>query len=185
MATRFRKHSTRKVKARKGLKTRRHRGGSFMNKFLGKKSPLTSVAGPTAMNTAKNTFKGFVGNATQSLESISEFKARHKKKTQNGGDMASFLSKGKALLNKVTPQSMKNAHTFSSYLDTLEDQVKFKLSHGDREKMKFELMEQLREDGKILNEKRKMLGDSKYKTIREKIDKIQNYIIENSKNNNA
>lgn len=29
MATRFRKHRTRKMKGRKGLKTRRHRGGDF------------------------------------------------------------------------------------------------------------------------------------------------------------
>ena len=29
MATRFRKHRTRKMKGRKGLKTRRHRGGEF------------------------------------------------------------------------------------------------------------------------------------------------------------
>ncbi len=146
MATRFRKHFTRKMKARKGLKTRRHHGGfSFM-----KKSPLSTMQNTTM---------------------------------KKDGNMTSFLNKGRALLNKLTPQSMKNAQAFSSYLQTLEDQVKFKLSHEDRDKMKFDLMEQLREDGKILNEKRKMLGESQYKSIREKIDKIQNYIISNTRNN--
>jgi hypothetical protein len=85
MATRFRKHRTRKMKGRKALKTRRHRGGNKLTDlFMGKK-PLSGKAGPAAMGntTLKNGiegtghFKGYTANAVGAeAESLQQFKNR-------------------------------------------------------------------------------------------------------------
>jgi hypothetical protein len=54
MATRFRKMRTRRMKGRKGLKTRRHRGGDLASMLgMKKKAPLGSMAGPSAMPNKK------------------------------------------------------------------------------------------------------------------------------------
>lgn len=65
MATRFRKLRTRRTKGRKGLKTRRHRGGDVRNSVFGAlnrvrgaaegaASKLTAVFNPNATKTPKN-----------------------------------------------------------------------------------------------------------------------------------
>ena len=81
MATRFRKHRTRRMKGRKGLKTRRHRGGNLKSLF--RKSPM-SGPGPAAManKTMKNiegtgNVKGYTANAVGAeAESLQQFKNR-------------------------------------------------------------------------------------------------------------
>lgn len=175
----------------KGMFTRKEKqdGGNFMGMFS--KKPLGSTPGPSAMAknmTMKNnagSFKMYTANAVgMSPESRQEFKNRMRT-MKKGGDMASFLSKGKSLLNKVTPQSMKNKKTFLQYLNTLDTQVMHKLNHEQRMRMKNELLSQLKQNEQIANEKRRILGESAFGNILTKISKIRNYIEKDTSNNNT
>lgn len=107
-----------------------------------------------------------------------------KTRKHRGGDIASFISKGKQLLNKVTPQSMKDKKAFLTYLNTLDQEVKFKLSHEQRMKMKNELLSQLKKNEHMANEKRSMFGESAFDDILAKIKKIKTYIENDTSNNN-
>jgi hypothetical protein len=183
MATRFRKHRTRKVKGRKGLKTRKHRGGSILGNV---KSKMTAVFNPSATATKKNngvkTY--YTANAVGAEPESRQQFINRRKAMKKGGDMASFLSKGKSLLNKITPQSTKNAQTFSKYLETVTDEIMHKLSHEDRVRMKNALMKQLKQDKEILNEKRSVFGESKFSNILEKINKVQGFLEKDTNNSN-
>ncbi len=242
MATRFRKHSTRKTRRSKSLKTRKNRGGGLVNglfhrkkdstgnmmgstgnahAFLGikkkgifnkmknfftrkekqdggagpmsislpsikglfgQKSPMGGP-GPAAMpsvNVTKKNNKTF-GQTMMSGETHANFLNRKRKEGQKGG-MSSILSKGKTLLNKITPQYIKNTETFMKYLDTLQHEVMHKLSHEQRMQMRKDLLQQLKQDKEILAEKRSMLGESRFSNILEKIEKIQNFVERNTNN---
>jgi hypothetical protein len=93
MATRFRRRRTRKMKGRKGLKTRRHRGGDFagtmqnmFNKAKGTLGNMTSkgkalLGSKNAMPTSKkaNEFSFYMGNLPGGdKESRTEFVRRMK-----------------------------------------------------------------------------------------------------------
>ena len=69
MATRFRKLRTRRSKARKGLKTRRHRGGDVRNTLFG---ALNRVKG-AAEGAASKFTAVFNPNATKTQKKPNEF----------------------------------------------------------------------------------------------------------------
>lgn len=88
------------------------------------------------------------------------------------------------MLNKLKPQTTKNAETFIKYLDQVKDEIMYKLTHNQRIAMKNALLDQLKEDITLLTERRKNFGEKRFSEILEKIEKIKKFIETDTENNN-
>lgn len=114
MSTRFRKHSTRKTRRSKSLKTRKHRGGNFMNGLFHRKKDSTgdmmgSTGNAHAFLGIKK--KGFFGK-------MKNFFTRKEKQDGGAGPMSISIPSFSGLFGPKSPVSSSSSPPSSPKANT-------------------------------------------------------------------